>query len=135
MIRALLLPLVFVMLFACNQDKKAASPQTDIDVATTFIRDLLDNKLDDAEQYLLRDGENQHLFDALKSQYARKSKEELEKYKNSEILINELSNVTDSVSVINYSNSYNKTLKNKVKVVRINGKWLIDLKYTFSGNL
>lgn len=135
MIRAILSAAFLVLaLLSCNESKKAA-PQTDIEVATAFIRDILDNHLADAEKFLLKDEENRQYFDIIKQQYAKKSKAELDKYKSAEIIINELSNVADSVSVVNYSNSSSRDLKNKVKVVRINGQWLIDLKYTFSGNM
>ena len=130
----LLFPLFLALLLSCNNAKKE-SPQTDTGVATAFIRDILDNNLAEAEQFILKDESNQQYFDRFKQQYSKKGKEELDKYKASDIIINEISNVTDTVTVVNYSNSYNKTIKNKVKVVRINGKWQIDLKYTFSGNL
>ncbi len=119
---------------SCNSHEKKI-PQTDIEVATAFIRDILDNKLDDAEQFVLKDESNQQYFEIIKEQYRKKDKAELEKYKTADILIDEVSNITDSISIVNYSNSYNKTMKNKVKLVRSNGKWLVDLKYTFSGNL
>jgi len=108
---------------------------TDIGVANTFIRDLLDNDMKGAETLLLKDEANMQYFDIIKQRYNKLDKNELEKYKNSDIIINEISNVSDSVRVVNYSNSYNKDSKNTVKVVRINNQWLIDLKYTFSGNM
>ena len=130
----LLAPLYLMVLLSCNSVKKE-SPKTDTDVATAFIRDVLDNNLAEAEQFILKDESNDQYFDRFKQQYSKKGKDELDKYKASDIIINEISNVTDTVTVVNYSNSYDKSVKNKVKVVRINGKWLIDLKYTFSGNL
>ena len=122
------------LLASCHSNEKKA-PQTDIEIATAFIRDVLDNKLEDANQFILKDESNQQYFEIIKEQYRKKDRVELEKYKTADILINEVNNVTDTVSIVNYSNTYNKELKNKVKVVRINGKWLIDLKYTFSGNM
>ncbi len=130
----LAIPLLLAVLLSCNNSPKK-DPQTDTEVATTFIRDVLDNDLARAEQYILKDEANLQYFDIIKQQYGKKSKAELDKYKAADIIINEISNVTDTVSIVNYSNSYNQALKNKVKVVRVNGKWLIDLKYTFSGNL
>lgn len=124
----------FIIFASCNSHEKKF-PQTDIEVATAFIRDILDNKLDDAEQFVLKDESNQQYFEIIKEQYRKKDKSELEKYKAADILIDEVSNVTDSISIVNYSNSYNKATKNKVKLVRSNGKWLVDLKYTFSENL
>ena len=123
-----------LFLFSCNSNKKSA-PQTDIETATAFIRDILDNDLSGAEQYLLKDESNQQYFDIIKQQYKKKDKAELDKYKAADIIINENSAVTDSVTVINYSNSYKRESKSKLKLVRINGKWLVDLKYTFSGNM
>ena len=42
--------------------------------------------------------------------------------------------VNDSITIINYSNSYmNKPLE--IKVVKEDHKWQVDFKYTYSGNL
>ena len=123
-----------LLLLSCNNDKKS-SPLTDTDVATTFIRDILDNKINDAEQYILKDTTNIQYFESFKQAYLKKDKAELEQFKSADIIINEISNVNDTVSIINYSNSYKKDSKNVLKVVRIDGKWLIDFKYTFSGNM
>ena len=121
-------------ILSCNSGNTKI-PQTDTDVATAFIRNILDNQLDAAEKFIFEDEANHQYFEIIRQQYQKKDKPELEKYKNADIIINEISNVTDSISIINYSNSYDKISKNKLKLVRINGKWLIDLKYTFSGNL
>ena len=121
-------------LLSCNNDKKS-SPLTDTDVATTFIRDILDNRINDAEQFILKDTINIQYFESFKQAYLKKDKAELEQFKSADIIINEISNVNDTVSIINYSNSYKKDSKNVLKVVRIDGKWLIDFKYTFSGNM
>ena len=126
--------LVFVVLLSCNNDKKD-TPLTDTDVATTFIRDILDNRIEEAGQFILKDTINMQYFESFRQAYRKKSQPELEKYRSAEIIINEISNVSDSVSIINYSNSYMKSVKNTLKLVRINGKWLIDFKYTFSGNM
>jgi hypothetical protein len=120
--------------FSCT-DKAKKAPVTDVEVATAFIRDLLDNNFAEAEQYLLKDETNDQIFERFKKQYNEKDKAILEKYKNADIIVNNISYVTDSVCIFNYSNSYSRTNKTILKVVRIDGKWLIDLKYTFSGNL
>lgn len=105
-----------------------------MEVATAFIRDILDNKFDDAEQFLLKNETNKELFSRFKKDYSTKKEEVLEKYKKADILVNETSYVTDSIFIFNYSNSYTKEAKN-LKLVRVNGKWLVDFQYTFSGNL
>ena len=54
--------------------------------------------------------------------------DDLEVYNNSDIesdIENEESNLP----------TFKKDKTNKLKMVRINGQWMVDLKYTFSGNL
>ena len=122
------------VVLSCNSKTKK-EPVTDTEVATTFVRDLLDNDFKEAEKYLLKDDINMQIFERFKKQYSGKDKAILEKYKQADIIVNETSYVTDSVYIFNYSNSYSRTDKTILKLVRINNKWLVDLKYTFSGNL
>lgn len=123
-----------VVVFSCN-DKSKKEPVTDLEVANTFVRNLLDNDFKEAEKYLLKDDTNVQIFERFKKQYSEKDKAVLEKYKQADIIVNETSYVTDSVYIFNYSNSYSRADKTILKLVRIDGKWLVDLKYTFSGNL
>lgn len=124
--------LLSAVLFSCKTEKKA--PVTDVEVATGFVRDILDNKFDEAEQYLLKDEMNKQFFELFKTQYHNIDNATLEKYKRADIIVNEINNPVDSVCIFNYSNSYRKTDTTILKVVRVEGKWLIDLKHTFSGN-
>ena len=68
--------------------------------------------------------------------YQKMKPDEKEGYKNSNIIIGNdgVENVSDSVAIINYSNTF-KNKPSKIKLVRVNGQWLVDFKYTFSGNL
>ena len=122
-------------IFSCSNSDQKKTAVTDLEVANAFVRDLLDNNFDEAEQYLLKDETNTQIFERFKKQYSGKDKATLEKYKSANINVNETSYVTDSVFIFNYSNSYSPADKTVLKLVRINGKWLVDLKYTFSGNL
>lgn len=135
MIKRFLVLLVFVAAMSSCNDQAKKEPVTDMDVANTFVRDLLDNNFKEAEKYLLKDETNNQIFDRFKKQYSGKDKAILEKYRHADIIVNETSYVTDSVFIFNYSNSYSRSDKTILKLVRIDGKWLVDLKYTFSGNL
>ncbi|MFM6926790.1 MAG: hypothetical protein ACKOU7_14880 [Ferruginibacter sp.] len=135
MIKRYLTIIVFAAaVFSCNNQSKK-EPVTDMDVANTFVRNLLDNDFKEAEKYLLKDDTNVQIFERFKKQYSEKDKAILEKYKQADIIVNETSYVTDSVFIFNYSNSYSRADKTILKLVRVDGKWLVDLKYTFSGNL
>ena len=129
-----LLSLIFCLaISSCNNEKK--STNTDIEVARVFIKDILESNFKDAETFVLKEETNQQFFELFKKEFESKSKSELESFKNADIIINEISPINDSVSIINYSNSFKKDKINKLKMVRINGQWMVDLKYTFSGNL
>lgn len=132
--RYLTLIVLAAAFFSCN-NKSKKEPVTDLDVANTFVRNLLDNDFKEAEKYLLKDDTNIQIFERFRKQYSEKDKAILEKYKQADIIVNETSYVTDSVFIFNYSNSYSQADKTILKLVRIDGKWLVDLKYTFSGNL
>ena len=117
---------------SCND--KRTNPTTDIDVARAFIKDVLENDFTDAKTFVLDEEMNKQYFELSKKNFEGKSGDELKKYKEAEIIIYELQPLNDSVTIINYSNSYKKDVKNILKVVRINGQWLVDLKYTFQEN-
>ena len=131
--------LLFLICFAalvflgCNEKKSL--PDSDIDVARTFIRNIQDNNFDEAANFILTDQENKAALDKLKKDAKSKSTSELEKYQMADIIIDEIEPLNDSVSIINYAISSNRTQKNKLKLIKRNGQWLVDLKYTFSGNL
>ena len=124
---------VALVFLGCNEKKSL--PDSDIDVARTFIRNIQDNNFDEAANFILTDQENKAALAKLKKDAKSKSTSELEKYQMADIIIDEIEPLNDSVSLINYAISSNRTQKNKLKLIKRNGQWLVDLKYTFSGNL
>jgi hypothetical protein len=117
------------ILTSCKDARR--NPTTDIEVASAFIKDILENDFKDAKRFVLDEEMNKQYFELAEKNFEHKSKEELKKYSEADIIINELRPENDSVTIVNYSNSYNRNEKGKVKVVRVKGQWLVDLKYTF----
>ncbi|MBD0332542.1 MAG: DUF4878 domain-containing protein [Chitinophagaceae bacterium] len=131
--------LIFSFLFlqffcACNNNSadknEAATSENDVDAARNFIRSALDNDFEKARAYIINDTTNNEYLDAARRQRARLSRHENLNYHKASIRIYDTRKIDDSTSVIVYSNSY-KNQKDSVKVVRLNGQWLIDLKYSF----
>jgi hypothetical protein len=123
-----------VLLYSCNADSKK-TPVTNIEVTNAFVRDLLDNDFKGAEEFLLKDSSNVEMFETFKKQYNRQDKAILDEYKKAQITVHKTEVVIpDSVFIYKYSNSYRPSDTTTLKAVRINGKWLIDLKYTFPAN-
>ena len=129
--KAKLFTAILLLAAVCSCTDPRKNPTTDIDVARAFIKDILDNDYKAAKTFVLDEDMNNQYFELSKKEFESKSKDELEKYQHSDIIINELKPVNDSVTIINYSNTYKKSTKNEVKLVKVKGRWFVDLKHTF----
>ena len=99
-----------------------------------FIRDALDGKFSRARQLMVADSTNEHRMDDTERNYEHMSEADKVGYRNSTIQFHNTREVNDSTRIVASSNSY----KNKIdslKLVRTNGQWLVDLKFTFQDRL
>jgi hypothetical protein len=105
--------------------------ENDVDAARNFIRLFLDGDLDKARTMLVTDSLNTQIFDAYERIYKNRRTTEKNGYKGSTIQIHAVRTVNDSVSVVSYSNSFKKIV-DSLKVMKDNGDWKIDLKYSLT---
>ena len=123
--------LLFTVL-SCGQNYE--TPDNAIDCGRQFIEAIFKGNFKRARQLTLPDEQNLTLLnERLAKDFRSRSGLDKDQLRNASIVINEIDNVNDSVTIINFLNSYD----NKpaiLKVVKQNGRWLTDLKYTFSGN-
>lgn len=123
------------VLSCSNGDEEYTKPENALDAGREFIQQSLKGKFSTAKKYMLQDEENQFWLTKWNDEFNKISEHEKTSYSNSSIIITEVSDVIpDSVTIINFSNSYKK-IPQKLKVVKHKGDWLVDFKYTFSGNL
>lgn len=121
------------ILYACTDSKKER-PQTAIDTGREFIRASLNGNFETADALLLKDSSNRQLFESFKIYYGKMPQETKNQYREASYEINKLLEVDDSTTLINYSNSYmHKPMD--IKVVRKDGLWWVDFRYTYSDNL
>jgi type IV secretory pathway component VirB8 len=114
-----------------NDSGSSTGAENDVDAARNFIRAALDGQYNDAKSMIVADSVNLQYLDAFASNYReRMSGDDKRGYRESSITIHNVRQVNDSVTVINYSNSYKKT-QDSIKVVLDNNNWLVDLKYSF----
>ena len=113
-----------------RSDTTATSENAD-DAARNFIRLFLDGNLDKARHMLVEDSLNTQIFDAYERIYKNRSKTDKNGYKNSTIRIHSSRIINDSTSIISYSNSF-KNVVDSLKVVKENGDWKVDLKYSLT---
>ena len=131
--RKILIPIVLLIFSACSSPKKE-KPATSLETGREFIRASLNGDFKTAETLLLKDQENEQLFESFKKYYDRMPEDKKQHYKAASYEINKYVDLDDSTTIINYSNDYMKKPMD-IKIVRKNKEWLIDFKYTYSGNL
>ena len=129
------LPFIFLFLqffCACTNNNEAPASENDVDAARNFIQSALNGDYRKAKNYIVNDPVNIEYLDAFERNYQnRMLPDDKRGYRESSINIHSVKPLNDSVSIINYSNSYKKQ-NDSLKVVKTGGKWLVDLKYSFS---
>lgn len=135
MYKLILLAFSSLFLISCDQQVKKIKTNADpLEAGREFINASLTGDYDYAKKYLLADSTNLMYFDRFVEFDEKKPATDKEGYKNANIIINSTENVSDSVAIINYSNTYKKEPA-KIKLVRKNNEWLVDFKYTFLDSL
>lgn len=132
-----LIPITALLfLFACNDSPKEPEvqekPKEWQEAASQFIRAALDGDYTKARTFLINDSTNKQTMDTYENFYKNnRTAEQKKAYKTASInFLKDTHQVNDSVTIIHYSNSYSN-IPDSLKVVRINGQWLIDLNFRF----
>jgi len=126
------LPFLF---FSCgNASLDYKNADNALDAGREFIDACLKGDFSKAAFYMIPDETNKKILAGLEKQYREKGREGRQQYREASINISGIDNPTETITIINYSNSYDK-VAHKVKVIQQDNKWLVDLKYTFNPNL
>jgi hypothetical protein len=118
---------------ACNQQEEVNKTDP-LESGRGFIEASLKGDYVEARKYLLEDSTNIEYFEGFKDFNSKRSSEEREALRESNIIIDSTHDVSDSVEIISYSNTYKKE-PTKLKMVKKNKQWLVDFKYTFQDSL
>ncbi|MFP5042594.1 hypothetical protein [Parasediminibacterium sp. JCM 36343] len=135
MMKYLTLCIAFLIISACGNPTSDYKDATNaLDAGRGFIDACLKGDFIKAGFYMVQDEQNKKYLAQIETQYREKGREGRQQYREASINIAEVDEVTESMTIINYSNSYDK-IGHKVKVMLQNGRWLVDFKYTFNPNL
>ena len=129
---------LFLLFFcACSNDSttdRSDTTQTsenEVDAARNIIRLALDGRWNDARGLVVPDTLNNEYMDLAEQNYQQRLDLATRNgYRAASIIIHSVAEISDSVSVVHYSNSYKKQ-EDSLKVVRSGDRWLVDLKYSF----
>ncbi|MBZ5856473.1 hypothetical protein [Flavihumibacter profundi] len=126
-----LIPLLAGMIFmvACSGEERYRKAEDAEDAGREFIRASLDGDIKKAEFYLLKDSVNQMLFNKWKTDsYNKLNPEDRMSFKQANILPIKIEKVNDSTVNYTYSNTYKNIDTTTIKIIRVNGVWLVDFK-------
>ncbi|MGL6266571.1 MAG: hypothetical protein ACRC2O_01555 [Chitinophagaceae bacterium] len=128
-----LLTFIFLLTAGCSGPEGFKKPEDALDAAREFVRAVLDGDYKRAELYVLPEEEDLRLFHRYKDYMKNQPEKERLGLKSSSILVNKAEPLNDSVTIINYANSFSKKPMD-IRVVKKDGEWWIDFSFTFSGN-
>jgi hypothetical protein len=126
MIKYILIPSL-LLLAACQNTGSFRKAEDAQDAGREFIRAALDGNYEKASFYLYPDSTNTMLLNRWKKMYDARTKEEQQKYRDANILPFDIHPINDSTTSYTFSNSFKRDTET-IKIVRVNGNWLVDLK-------
>ncbi len=125
--------LSFASVFVACNNSAEANKTDPLESARGFIESSLKGDYVEAKKYILEDSTNLEYFDGLRDFNSKMSKSERQNYREANIIIDSTHQVSDSETIISYSNTY-KNVPSKLRMVKHDNEWLVDFKYTFNEN-
>lgn len=126
--------IICLFCFSCEQPQGFVEPEDPLDAGREFVRATLDGNFEKAALYVNEDIEDKDLFSRYEIFMKKQPKEIKLQFKSASIIINHVNTISDSVTIMNFANSYSNK-PTDLKILKQNNKWRVDLSYTFSGNL
>jgi hypothetical protein len=105
--------------FSCNQPEGFKEAEDPLDAGREFVRAVLDGNYEKAVLYIEDNQEDKDLFERYKQYMNNQPKKEKLQLKSSSIIINKVENLSDTVSIVNFSNSYSMK-PTELKIVQKN---------------
>jgi len=128
---ALISSFLFLLMACNNSDKEAdARSDNDMDAARNFLNAALKGDYKKASVYMVKDSANQEYLNVSERSYQHRSPDAKAKLKDASLRFFDTQQVNDSTTITVFANSYTNK-KDTLRIVRMNGQWLVDLKYLF----
>jgi hypothetical protein len=119
--------LIALFAFSCGNDSYSRAEDAQ-DAGRQFIRASLDGDYKKAKFYLLKDDDNLRLFEKNQSDYQHLSAEARRAYRDASIRPVSITPVDSIQTKYTYWHTSNPTDTFTLRVVKVNGEWLVDLK-------
>lgn len=101
-----------------------------MDAARNFLDAALKGNYDQAAVFMVRDSTNLGYLEATRRNYSQMNQDDKRSLSEASLRFFDPLLQNDSTTITIFSNSY-KNEKDTLKIVKQQGKWLVDLKYLF----
>ena len=105
-----------------------------MDAARNFLDAALKGDFRNASTYMLQDSANLGYLNVTQRNYQHLDAIKKDSLKNASLRFYDTKQVNDSTTITIFANSY-KNDKDTLRILRVNGQWLVDLKYLFQHDL
>ena len=129
--RIFLFIIVAGLFFGCSTESREYQKAADAEEAgREFIRASLDGNYEKAKFYLYQDSSNTNLtlLERWRADYNLLPQEDKISYKEANIIALSILPENDSTVNYTYSNSFKRKDTTTLKIIRVNGEWLVDFK-------
>jgi hypothetical protein len=127
---------LFIFTHCNNSDKEAkeGKSESDVDAARNFLDAALKGDFKLASSYMVHDSTNMGYLAVTERKYTQMDADQKRNLRNASLRFYDPLLQNDSTTITVFSNSY-KNDKDTLRIVRMNGQWLVDLKYLFEHDL
>ena len=128
--------LLFLILSACNtsDSESGGHSENDMDAARNFLDAALKGDFKSAAKYMLADSANLGYLNVTERSYEKLDPAKRDSLRSASLRFYDTKQVNDSTTITIFANSY-KNDKDTLRIVRLNGQWLVDLKYLFTHDM
>jgi hypothetical protein len=116
-----------ILLAACGGKQQDYHKADDaLDAGREYINACLQGDFSKATFYTVPDEKNKQLIKDVEKVYREKDKEGRQQFRTASINISEVKELSDTITLIHYNNSFDKQ-PHTIQVVKRNNNWLVDL--------
>src|SRR5512135_404014 len=97
--------IVLAGILSCSDPQGFKKPEDPLDAGREFVRAVLDGNYEKAEKYILPEDDDLALYQRYRNYMNKQPDKDKLRLKESNIIINKVESLNDSVSIVNFQNS------------------------------
>ncbi len=120
---------LFILLAACGTKRQEyQKAENALDAGREFVNASLQGDFSKAAFFMVPGEKNSHKLQEAEKAYREKDRDGRQQSRTASIIISEVKDLNDSVTLIYYSNSYDK-IPQTIQVLKKNNTWLVNFSF------